>query len=475
MIVPLDAEPAPPDVRPADGPVVVVGMGVTGCAVASALTARGHEVVVADDKPDDAASRVSELGIAGIEVHDSTDAGLLRSLVSGAAAVVPSPGVPPRHSSYTFADAVGIPIVSELDLAAQWDSRPIAAITGTNGKTTVTVLVERILNRSGITAVGAGNTDIALVDAIDSDVSTFVVEASSFRLHRARRFAPAVAAWLNLAPDHLDWHVDVRDYAESKARIWTAQGPDDVAVIPFGDADIEPWTSGIRSRRVTFAAPQHLDAPCDVRFEHGVLVAHDQDIVAAGELPRRRPHDLSNAAAAAAIALEMGASADAAATELRSFDGLPHRLAHAGRIGDVSFHDDSKATAPHATVAALRGFSDAILIAGGRNKGLDLNELAAIAAHLRGVVAIGESAPDLVASFSQPECDHIELAQANSMSEAVEIAYDMAQPCGDVVLSPGCASFDWYSSYRERGKHFIAAVSGLGESLGLRASSGGRR
>lgn len=467
MSAPLARDSAPLDVLPADGPVVVVGMGVTGCAVASALAARGHGVVMADDRPDDAASRVAKTGIAPAEIHDSTDTDLLRLLVSDAAAVVPSPGVPPRHPSYTIAAEAGVPIVSELDLAAQWDSRPLAAITGTNGKTTVTVLTERILNRSGITAVGAGNTDIALVEAIDRDVSTFVVEASSFRLHRARRFAPAVAAWLNLAPDHLDWHADMSDYAASKARIWAAQGPDDVAVVPFGDTDIEAWTSGIRSRRVTFAAPQHLGAPCDVRFEHGVLIAHDDDIVAAAELPRRRPHDLSNAAAAAAIALEMGASADAVAAELREFDGLPHRLALAGRIGDVTFHDDSKATAPHATVAALRGFSDAILIAGGRNKGLDLSELAVIAAHLRGVVAIGEAGPDVVVCFSRPECDRIELASALSMSEAVEIAYAMAQPCGDVVLSPGCASFDWYTSYRQRGEHFIVAVSDLAERLGL--------
>ncbi|WP_419853514.1 UDP-N-acetylmuramoyl-L-alanine--D-glutamate ligase [Candidatus Poriferisodalis sp.] len=463
------------DVTPADGPVVVVGMGVTGCAVAAALAARGHEVIVADDRPSEAAGRIARTDAAFGEIHDSTDAALLRNLLSGAAAVVPAPGVPPRHLSYTLAAAAGVPVVSELDLAAQWDSRPLAAITGTNGKTTVTVLTERMLNRSGIAAVSAGNTDIALVDAIDRDVAAFVVEASSFRLHRARRFAPAVAAWLNLAPDHLDWHADLHDYAASKARIWAAQGPDDVAVVPFGDTDIEPWTSGIRSRRVAFAAPQQLEAPCDVRYERGVLVAHGDSIVAAAEMPRRRPHDLSNAAAAAAVALEMGASVEAVATELRSFDGLPHRLAFAGHIGDVGFYNDSKATAPHATVAALRGFSDAVLIAGGRNKGLDLGELAAIAAHVHGVVAIGEAAGEVVDCFSQPACGRIELARADSMPEAVEAAHRMALPGRDVVLSPGCASFDWYSSYGERGEHFATTVADLAERLGSRIPTGDRR
>lgn len=447
-------------IHPNDGPVLVVGMGVTGCAVARALAKRGHEAVMADDRPDAAARAVAEAGLGVAAVHDSTDAALLRSLVTAAAAVVPAPGVPPHHPCYSLADSAGVPVVSELDLAAQWDGRPVAAVTGTNGKTTVTTLTERMLNRSGISAVGAGNTDVALVDAIDEDVETFVVEASSFRLHRARLFTPAVAVWLNVAPDHLDWHPGLDDYAASKARIWANQGPGDVAVVPCGDPAIEPWTAGLTARKVTFVTTGALNAPADVRFETGVLTAYGNPVVDAAELPRRRPHDLSNAAAAAAVALEMGASAEAVAAELRNFSGLPHRVAFAGRVGEVSFHDDSKATAPHATVAALTGFSGAVLIAGGRNKGLDLGDLAQVSPHVRGVVAIGESAGDVMECFSQQD-QRLELCRADSMHEAVEIAYRMAQPSGDVVLSPGCASFDWYSSYRDRGQHFIATVSDL--------------
>lgn len=446
---------------PDDGPVLVVGMGVTGCAVARALATHGHEVVAADDRPDEAAGAASQAGLALAEVHDAADVELLGSLVTSAAAVVPAPGVPPHHPCYPLADAADVPVVSELDLAAQWDGRPLAAVTGTNGKTTVTTLVERMLNRSGISAIGAGNTDIALVHAISSDVDTFVVEASSFRLHRARLFAPAVAVWLNLAPDHLDWHPDFDDYAASKARIWTHQGSSDVAVVPHGDAVIEPWTAHVAARKVTFATTDELDAPADVCYVGGVLTAYGSPLADAAELPRKHPHDLSNAAAAAAVALEMGASAEAVAAELRSFTGLAHRLASAGRVGGVSFHDDSKATAPHATIAALTGFSDAVLIAGGRNKGLDLDELAEVSSHVRGVVAIGESADEVITCFAGRGKRHLELRRAASMSEAVEIAYRMAQPSGDVVLSPGCASFDWYSSYRDRGRHFTAAVNDL--------------
>lgn len=451
-------------------PVLVVGMGVTGCAVAQALADRDHDVILADDQPKIAAARVAGLDVGVEHVHDAGDSRLLARLTADAAAVVPSPGVPPSHLAYTLADAAGVPVVSELDLAAGWDHRPIAAVTGTNGKTTVTALVEGIMNRSGITAVGAGNTDIALVEALNHDVDAFVVEASSFRLHRVRRFAPKVAVWLNLAPDHLDWHQDFNDYAASKARIWAAQSPTDVAVAPFDDESVGPWAAAAPSRLITFASPHRLDAPADVRAEGGVLMARDTVLVPISEMPRRRPHDISNAAAAAAVALEMGACAEAIAAELCSFEGLPHRLAPIGRIGGVCFYDDSKATAPHATIVATAGFTDAVLIAGGRNKGLDLSALAATAPCLRAVVAIGESAPEILASFgsASPEVRSvrdIELAQANSMTEAVSLAYGLAQPAGDVLLSPGCASFDWYSSYHERGDRFIAAVSDLADEL----------
>ena len=454
------------EVAPDGGPVLVMGMGATGWSVAAALADRGYSVIAADDRPSAAAARAAACRARAFEIHDASDADALRSLVAAAAAVVPAPGVAPRHASYALADAAGVPMVSELDLAAQWDSRPMAAITGTNGKTTVTVLVERMLNRSGIASVGAGNTDIALVEALDRDVAAFVVEASSFRLHRARRFAPAVAAWLNLAPDHLDWHADLRDYAASKARIWAAQGSGDLAVAPFADAAIEPWTVGITARLATFPPPDHLDAPSDMRYEEGTLIAYDTALVHAAALRRRRPHDLSNAAAAAAVALGMGAEADAVVAELELFDGLPHRLAPAGRIGGVSFHNDSKATAPHATVAALRGFTDAVLIAGGRNKGLDLADLAAAAQHVRAVVAIGDAAAEVADCFSGPASAHVRVSRAASMPEAVETAYRLARPDGHVVLSPGCASFDWYAGYGERGRHFVAAVADLAGRIG---------
>lgn len=429
---------------------VVVGLGVTGRAVVTSLLRRGHAVAAADDRVE---SVVPPAGVTGPLV-DAGDHLALARLVDWSTAVVPSPGVPAHHRVYVLADGAGRPVVSELDLAATWDTRPIAAVTGTNGKTTVTMLVTSMLNRSGITAEAVGNTDVPLVAAIDDPDTTtevFVVEASSFRLERVRSFAPRVAAWLNLAPDHLDWHGDVAAYGAAKARIFSNQGPDDIAVVPLGDPWIEPYVRNIASSVMTFGAGG------DVGVDGAWLTAHGRRLVAVEDLGRRRPHDLDNAAAAAAIALAMGADPEMVAAELRSFSGLAHRLELVGCIGGIRFHNDSKATAPHATLAALAGFENAVLIAGGRNKGLDLAELRSVAPRLRAVVAIGDAAQELAGTFG----DLVPVELAESMEAAVAAGRRLAAPGGDVVLSPACASFDWYSGYQARGDHFRSIVTAL--------------
>ncbi len=432
---------------------LVVGLGVTGRAVVASLLRRHHEVAVADDRPDAVSLPAGVIGA----VVDASDSVALGAQVEWATAVIPSPGVPAHHAAYALADAAGRPVVSELDLAAAWDDRPIAAVTGTNGKTTVTTLVTSMLRRSGTPTEAVGNTDVPLVSAIDVPESTteiFVVEASSFRLERVRSFAPRAAVWLNLAPDHLDWHGHMADYAAAKARIWAQQGPGDVAVVPVADPTIEPYARNIRSKIVTFGAGG------DVGIDGAWLVAHGQRVVAIEDLVRQRPHDLANASAAAAVALAMGADPSMVAEELRCFDGLAHRLELVGCVDGIRFHNDSKATAPHATLAALAGFEDVVLIAGGRNKGLDLAELRAAAPRLRGVVAIGEAAPEIVTTLG----DLVDVEVAGSMEAAVAAGRRLAAPGGDVVLSPACASFDWYRGYGARGDHFRSIVATLGSS-----------
>ncbi len=432
---------------------VVLGLGVTGQAVLRALVAHGEDAVAVDDRPTDVGRALAEeLEVVLVE---APDASTLQGMVAGADAVVPSPGVPDHHPLFAAAAAAGVPVLSEFDLAARWDDRPLVAITGTNGKTTVTELTCAMLAASGRRAQAVGNTEVPLVAAIaDPSADVFVVEASSFRLLHSERFAPQVGTWLNLAPDHLDSHASLADYTAAKARIWADQSPDQAAI---GNADDPVVAAHLRlapAQHVTFG----LNPGADHRVEDGRLVLADGAVLAeVRELDRSFPHDLSNALASAASALHGGGTPDGARRALLAFRGLPHRVSLVGEAGGVRWFDDSKATAPHATRAAVRGFDSVVLIAGGRNKGLDLGELAEEIHHIRAVVAIGESAQAVATAFDGLRPVRV----ASSMCDAVEAAASLARPGDVVLLSPACASFDWYGSYQERGDDFVRAVTDL--------------
>jgi UDP-N-acetylmuramoylalanine--D-glutamate ligase len=361
--------------------------------------------------------------------------------------------------------------MSEFDLAAWWEDRPLLAITGTDGKTTVTTLVRDMLVASGLAAVAVGNTPVPLVAAIDDpDTDVFVVEASSFRLEHSQRFAPAVGTWLNFAPDHLDSHPDMASYEAAKAGIWRDQSADQVAVGNADDAVVAGHLAGARARRVTFALASDADFRLagppgpGGRLIGSVAGRGEVEIARVEDLARALPHDIANGLAAAATALAGGASFDGVRRGLREFRGLPHRVVLVGEAGGVRFYDDSKATTPHAAAAAIAGFDSVVLIAGGRNKGLDLGMLAGSAGSIRAVVAIGEAAPEVAAAFAGVR----PVTRAASMDEAVRAAVGLARPGDAVLLSPGCASFDWYGSYGERGDDFARAVREVAGAAGAR-------
>lgn len=432
-------------------PHLVVGLGVTGAAVARALVAHGHEVVVVEDRPSDDKAAVADA--LGVELVGAPAVDVLSSLVHAAEAVVPSPGVPDAHPVFALARAGAVPVRSEFDLAGAWDDRPLVAITGTNGKTTVTTLVTEMLGASGRRAVAAGNTEVPLVAAIeDPATEVFVVEASSFRLGHSEGFRPAVATWLNFAPDHLDVHASLEAYEAAKARIWADQGPDDLAVANADDPVVS--AHGGAARRVTFS----LRETVGFHVADEVLVTADgTDLVAVERLWRAFPHDVANALAASATALGAGATLEGVRSTLTGFAGMRHRVELVAERDGVAFYDDSKATVPHAVAAALSGFASVVLIAGGRNKGVDLSPLGATPDRVRAVVAIGEAAADVATVFAGRR----PVETAGSMDEAVARAAALARPGDAVLLSPGCASFDWYSSYGERGDDFARAVRAL--------------
>jgi UDP-N-acetylmuramoylalanine--D-glutamate ligase len=384
---------------------------------------------------------------------ESPSAGDTVALVDAVDVVVPSPPVPYAHAAIQRALATGTPVWTEFELAAQWSDVPVVAITGTDGKTTVTTLVEQMLTASGKRTMAVGNNETPLVDVLDRDLDVYVVEASSFRLQFVETFRPAVGVWLNLAPDHLDWHGSMEHYAAAKARLWEHQTADDLAVANAEDPVVLSYTTGIRARLETFGLRTG-----DWRVQDSALVGPGGlEVVPVHDLWRALPHDCTNVLAAAAASLGAGATVDGVRTAIRAFRGLPHRVSLVSDHGGVRWYDDSKATGPNAVHAAVRGFDSVVLIAGGRNKGLDLGELAEDVDRIRAVVAIGEAAPLVEAAFigKRP------VVVAQSMDDAVARAAAFAEDGDAVLLSPGCASYDWYSSYAERGDDFARAVREL--------------
>ena len=358
----------------------------------------------------------------------------------------------------------GIAVRSEIDLAAELAAGDplIVAVTGTNGKTTVTTLVAAMLARSGVACVPAGNIGRPLIDAVQSNVAVVVAEVSSFQLAFTEVFRPRAAALLNLGADHLDWHRTFDAYAQAKARIFEHQTAEDLLVFNADDPVVSGLAASAPGRRVAFSlAPGAASGYRVADTADGrLLVTPDGEVLSAVDaLARRSPSDLANALAAAALALDVGGDVEAVRSTLSEFRGLPHRMQPVAEHRGVVYVDDSKATNPHATIAALGGADRVVLIAGGRNKGLDLRELAVLAPGLRGVVAIGESASDVVEAFSGV----VPVVTATSMHEAVAAAATLARDGDRVVLSPACASFDWYASYAERGEDFAREVRDLVE------------
>ena len=435
--------------------VLVYGVGVAGLATLKALIKRGYDVVAADDHVNEA--KRSSVTTLGIDLVESPDEARIRSLVSAADIVAPAPGIPERHPLLTTAQALHRVVMTELDLAYEWESsreggpRPMIAVTGTDGKTTTVNMVEAMLAEGGRKTVACGNTEIPLVEALDFDVDSFVVEATSFRLAFVETFRAEAAAWLNLAPDHLDWHESLDTYEAAKARIWRNVRSTDVAVGPASDPIVSRHLSMLRCRRVLIGGP-------DYSVVDGELRARGTTIISASAMKRSLPHDLTNALTASALVLESGlGSVPAVSRALAGFTAPHQRIEIVAENGGVRWFDDSKATTPHAVLTAIRGFENVVLIAGGRNKDLDLTTLAAEAARVKAVVAIGESAGLVEAAFHGKSPVSI----AGTMPEAVAEAARLARRGDVVLLSPGCTSFDWYDGYAQRGEHFASCVKEL--------------
>ncbi|WP_027184272.1 UDP-N-acetylmuramoyl-L-alanine--D-glutamate ligase [Desulfovibrio inopinatus] len=415
---------------------VVVGAGRSGLAAVRLLLALGATVRLLDKRTDalDDTDRI-ELEERHVVIrlgeHASED-------FAGADMVVLSPGVRSASLMPFFDPARPPQVLAELELASWFADAPIIAITGTNGKTTVTTLVGEFLRDAGKSVFVGGNIGTPLSDYILSDqpADVIVLEVSSFQLQNVSSFHPKVSILLNFTPDHLDWHEDIAEYFAAKLNIFSRMDKTDLAILPFDLKEILENKIELACKRVYFTATNRFQAPT---------------------LPGR--HNQANLEAAWLAVKAFGLSQEQVQSTLNAFPGLPHRIEHVGMVNNVTFINDSKSTTIDSMRAALESVdTPTLLLAGGVFKGGDLDSLTPLfKERLKAVGLFGDSRNDFEPTFSSI-CP---TSYDPTLGEATRRLFALAEPGDTIVLSPGTASFDQYSGYAERGKDFVRVVQEL--------------
>jgi len=428
--------------------VVVLGLGISGMEAAKLLQNHGANVTVRDDADNKAAvlERAAALRQLGITVE-------LGKAIQESAAFdfcVLSPGIDPNMPLVRHLRQAGLPTFGELELAYRFCACPIVAITGTNGKTTTTELVNAVLAAGGKRTMASGNIGTAFSAAVrgSKDLDVMVVEVSSFQLEHICDFRPRVSVHLNLTPDHLDRYKSMEEYEAAKWEIFRNQTPDDVAIVN-ANLRLPP----IRAKRVTISAAG--DA-ADYQLIDGWLVAHGKQVLEQSRTNLIGPHNAENMLAALAVADLYEIPREATIRALCAYHPLPHRLEKVAEIGGVTFLNDSKATNIDALEKALMAMrAPVVLIAGGKDKGLDFTGLRTLVREkAKAVVLIGTMTEKLFAAWNSA----VPCTRATTLADAVEKAHALAQSGDVVLLSPGCSSFDMFKSFEDRGDQFRELV-----------------
>lgn len=455
----------------------VVGIGVAGYSCADALMQLGAHVTVVDasDGPGQA-ERAEVLGTLGATVHLGSEA----TVPLDCDLVVVSPGIRPTADVLRPALRERIPVWGELELA--WRLRrsasdaPWLCVTGTNGKTTTTLMVASMLRAAGAKAVAAGNIGNPLVDVVlHDDLDVIAVEVGAPQLPFVTSMSPWAAACLNIAPDHLDHFGDFGAYLAAKERVY--RHCQVAAVYCVEDAQTRAMVEradvvdGCRAIGITSGVPDvgMLGVVDDLLVDRAFIADRRdraQELAAVSDVHPLVPHNVTNALAAAALVRAFGVEPSAVRDGLRNFEPAPHRIADVGQVDEVRFVDDSKATNAHAAAMSLRAFPSVVWIAGGMAKGQDFGPLvASVRDRLRGVVLLGVDADAIREALTRHAPDvpviAVDRTDTGAMTDVVAAAMGLASPGDVVLLAPGCASWDMFQDYAHRGRTFTQAVQGL--------------
>ena len=444
--------------------VAVIGMARTGLAVAEVMTDLGARVVLYDKKPE---GELTDALAAAVKLGVETRTGTDHPDLSNVDLVVPSPGVPAHLPVFAEAERRGIQTISEIELAHTLSKAPIIAVTGTSGKTTTAVLIGRILTADGRDTYIAGNVvagdiRLPLISAAHraGESSVIVAEISTFQLEWIRCFRPKIAVLLNVTSDHLDRHATIEEYGALKSRIFQNQSEHDFAVINAENPFTASLAPSLRGRVMKFARKSAVDEGAFARGEELVVRLGGKETVACtrSDIALRGEHNVENVLAAACAAIAFGARPESVAQAVRAFKPIEHRLEPVAVIGGVEYINNSMCTNVDAAVRSVEAIDrPQIVIAGGKDKGSDYAALAeAFARKAKHVVLIGADA-DLILRAAE-KAGFCAVSRADSMRQAVDAARELAEPGDVVVLTPGCASFDMFSSFEERGRVFKRIV-----------------
>ena len=438
--------------EPHSAKILVVGLGNTGISVAHFLQKLSFNFAITDSR--DRPPLLDDF----FQVMPDTPVftgGFDEAAFKVATHLVVSPGVSLTEKSIVKAIANGSKIVSDIDLFACSVDAPIIAITGSNGKSTVTTMLGEMVKSAGKKAGVGGNLGTPALDLLAQRAAVYVLELSSFQLERTSVLNAAAATVLNVSADHLDRHADMAEYAREKQHVFSGDG---VMVINIDDPVVDAMRVAGR-RIITFSIKKDADFHLAYQGDAEYLMHHDRCLMPLAQLPLEGRHNAANALAALALGASIGLDESAMCDALKTFKGLDHRMQRVAEIRGVTWVNDSKATNIGACVAALQGYKrKVILIAGGDAKGADMTELTpAIKEKAKSVVLMGKDAGVIKQALN----DCVPVYAAENMTQAVRICAGLAEAGDSVLLSPACASLDQYKNYQDRGDQFAKAVLGL--------------
>ena len=446
-----------------DKKILVIGLARSGLAALTSLHKRGARLTAYDAKSE------AELGdcVADLrEMRVTVYAGIYPPVSSDFDLLVVSPGVPLEIEPIQTARRMGIEVISELELAYRIKSAQleILAVTGTNGKTTTTTLLEQILLEAGRHAAAGGNIGVALCSQVEEMQDGYIsVEASSFQLETTNTFRPHVAGILNITPDHLDRHKTMEGYMAAKAKVFAQQTKDDFLVLNYEDKLVRQMGAEAASRIICFSTDQQLGEGVFVSGQSIQIKWQDEcfDLMPVGEVRLRGKHNLENILCAAAMAWADGVDLQSIANVLRTFGGVRHRLEEVACHNDILYINDSKGTNPDSTIKALGAFDrPIILIAGGRPKGGSYRQVAQeISQRVRELILLGEAREMIKSEVMETGFRNIH--EVEDFPAAVYKAHQLARPGDVVLLSPACASWDMFPSYEHRGDLFCQMVHSI--------------